>query len=195
MSRYPTRSLSKFERFHEEPDPQSQGLRNKKWSMRAIPPPRNLGTAQTEAAGINRSHAGFPQGSITRRISNLSRLVSYLADECNRPNCQRRITTEVRTHQRRNEPSLLGTTAEGDCRVLFYRRHRPVQGCGMPAHPGRHQSSVLTRGKKNNRGSHGPRQTPGSIFFNFSEKTWQLRCRSSGRAFSSPRYSRSSPTQ
>ena len=142
MSRYPTRSLSKFERFHEEPDPQSQGLRNKKWSMRAIPPPRNLGTAQTEAAGINRSHAGFPQGSITRRISNLSRLVSYLADECNRPNCQRRITTEVRTHQRRNEPSLLGTTAEGDCRVLFYRRHRPVQGCGMPARPGRHLAWV-----------------------------------------------------
>jgi hypothetical protein len=45
------------------------------------------GPPRPGAIRIDRSHAGFPQGSFNATNLFLSRLV--LADECNRPNCQR----------------------------------------------------------------------------------------------------------
>ena len=44
-------------------------------SLRAIPPPDDLGTTQAGRYRIDHSHAGFPQGSLTRRFS--AYLVSY----------------------------------------------------------------------------------------------------------------------
>jgi len=44
-------------------------------SLRAIPPPDDLGTTQAGRNRIDHSHAGFPQGLLTRRIC--SYLVSY----------------------------------------------------------------------------------------------------------------------
>ena len=55
--------------------------------LRAIPAPPDLGTAQVRALRIDHSHAGFPQGFMTRRILIFVSLC--LADEYHRPNCQR----------------------------------------------------------------------------------------------------------
>jgi hypothetical protein len=143
MSRYPTRSPSKLERFHEEPDPQSQGLRNKNGPCEPSRRHGTWGPPRPRLQGLTARTPASLKGQFTRRIFHLSRLVSYLADECNRPNCQRETTTAKRTHQRRIEPSLLGTTAEGNCRTLFHRHHRPVQGCVMAARPGRRVAWVV----------------------------------------------------
>ena len=56
-------------------------------SLRAIPTPGDLVDPPGRASSDDRSHAGFPQGFLTRRILTFVSLC--LADECHRPNCQR----------------------------------------------------------------------------------------------------------
>jgi hypothetical protein len=64
----------------------SPPMRNVCRSLRAIPTPVDLRTSG-RAFPDDHSHAGFPQGFLTRRILTFVSLC--LADECHQPNCQR----------------------------------------------------------------------------------------------------------
>ena len=92
-------------------------------SLRAIPPPDDLGTTQAGRYRIDHSHAGFPQGLLTRRFS--SYLVSYWLT-----NAIDRIVKETPT--RRTEDCTRNTSTTSHdlrrrCFALIHRRHRPVQ--------------------------------------------------------------------
>jgi hypothetical protein len=89
---------------------------------------------------IDHSHAGFPQGFMTRRILSRSLSRCVLADECNRPNCQR-----VAVSSGGDIPDA--GTALPDlnrlCFVPIHRYHRPVQGYRTAARPGRRLALVF----------------------------------------------------
>jgi hypothetical protein len=83
----------------------SPPMRNVCRSLRAIPTPVDLRTSG-RAFPDDHSHAGFPQGFLTRRILTFVSLC--LADECHQPNCQRA----------RLAP-LTSTDGIGRCKVAF----------------------------------------------------------------------------
>lgn len=103
-------------------------------------------------------HAGFPQGFLTRRKSHL---VSCLADECYRPNCQR-IGTDPR----------LGTRHVAACEpgIRPGPRSLPLDAvgrsrCPQDTHPGRLPASGFVCEAKAILTDSGLRSTPSSDFF------------------------------
>ena len=129
-------------------------------SLRAIPPPDDLGTTQAGRNRIDHSHAGFPQGLLTRRFS--SYLVSYWLT-----NAIDRIVKETTPRRTRDAPELPArplTTCGGGCFALIHRRHRPVQGCIIAARPGRRLTMVVSEAKAILTRK-APRSTPLSNFF------------------------------
>jgi len=56
-------------------------------SLRAVPPPGSQGPPRSGVSGSTTRTPASLKGLLTRRIS--SYLVFFLADECNRPDCQR----------------------------------------------------------------------------------------------------------
>jgi hypothetical protein len=111
-------------------------------SLRAIPPPDDLGTTQAGRNRIDHSHAGFPQGLSTRRIC--SYLVSYWLT-----NAIDQIVKEP-PHAGRELLLNFSTTAHDlmrRCFALIYRHHRPVQYCRVAARPGRRLTLVISEAK------------------------------------------------
>ena len=116
---------------HRKPlDPMSSVCR----SLRAIPPPDDLGTTQAGHFGSTTRTPASLKGSLTRRI--LSCLISrcVLADECNRPNCQRRTAASTRGI---TTNWLYDPEGGGLASLLIHRHHRPVQACLTATYPGR----------------------------------------------------------
>jgi hypothetical protein len=122
--------------FHQPPIP-TQRVEEKNWSHFAVrsvnhepasagpcEPFRrqSLGTTQTWRGKTNHSHAGYPQGLLTRRF--FTYLVSCLADECNRPNCQRNTPLAASRNAPANDQHDLLRPA------LVLARCRPTDGIG-----------------------------------------------------------------
>jgi hypothetical protein len=185
MSRVPSGSLRRSDRFRRIADPRPKGLRKKNWSQfasrgphvcqllfaRPLPlrasfnkkrtgihpspekrvpvlcePSRRLidpGTTQVGRYRIDHSHAGFPQGSLTRRFSTY--LVSYWLT-----NAIDRIVKETPLHRTGMAPEIparFRTTCLGLVSLLFHRRHRPVQYRIEAACPGRQLTLVISEAK------------------------------------------------
>ena len=101
-------------------------------SLRAIPPPDDLGTTQAGRYRIDHSHAGFPQGLLTRRFS--SYLVSYwLTNAIDRivketPHVELRVAPEIPALPHTTcggDVSLLSTDAIGRCKAAISSSPRP----------------------------------------------------------------------
>ncbi len=102
-------------------------------SLRAIPPPDDLGTTQVGRDRIDHSHAGFPQGLLTRRFS--SYLVSYwLTNAIDRivketpqsPNEGLRQSLPARPYTTwRRGASLSSTDTIGRCKAAIRSSPRP----------------------------------------------------------------------
>ena len=112
-------------------------------SLRAIPPPDDLGTTQAGRNRIDHSHAGFPQGLLTRRFS--SYLVSYWLT-----NAIDRIVKETPVDgpgDCARDTSTISHDLPGRCFTLTHRHHRPVQCCILAACAGRRLTLDISEAK------------------------------------------------
>jgi hypothetical protein len=107
-------------------------------SLRAIPPPDDLGTTQAGRYRIDHSHAGFPQGSLTRRFS--AYLVSYwLTNAIDRivketPHVKRRLHRQYQhclTRPAAGIASPSSTDAIGRCKAAVGSSPRPSTDVGF----------------------------------------------------------------
>ena len=83
------------------------------------------------------SHAGFPQGFMTRRILLIFVSFSFWLTIPSTEFSKSRLTGLMSRRSIPGKGSHLGHRFRSDCLIHFHRRHRPVQGCSSATHPGR----------------------------------------------------------
>jgi hypothetical protein len=139
--------------------------------LRAIPPPDDPGTTQIGRDRIDHSHAGYPQGLLTRRFS--SYLVSYWLT-----NAIDRIVKETPAASQ-GVTRRAGTTfwPVWRCFALSHRRHRPEQRYIKSSSRRPLASTGYWRGKGNTNAKISKVNTPLRVFFRANghwQKNWAL---------------------
>jgi hypothetical protein len=154
MSRSPSGSPRLDESFRPGSDPHPKGLRKKNWSQSLLTvckasfrkpdipreanagpcePSRRLMTWGPPRPGVTELTTRTPASlkGYQRDDLYLSRLV--LADECNRPNCQR--NANERACATSGIMSTLSHDSQWRCLAHIHRHHRPVQCCSCSSVP------------------------------------------------------------
>jgi hypothetical protein len=117
-------------------------MRNVCRSLRAIPTPGDLRTSG-RAFPDDHSHAGFPQGFLTRRILTFVSFYVWLTNAINRIVKEHGAAFMEYLHPlfcKRVETYLPRARLASR---TSHRRHRPVQGCFWATQPGRLANMVL----------------------------------------------------